>query len=932
VAVKCPKCQLDNPADTDFCGHCGVRLPKSREPAISEAITKDDGATRFLKGTTFAGRYEIIEKLGEGGMGEVYKARDMRLERTVAIKVMPPSLAGDPDLRSRFEREARSISALNHPHICTLYEFASFEGNDFIVLEYIEGETLASRLEKGALKPDDALQIGLQIAEALDAAHQRGIIHRDLKPGNIMLTKTGAKLLDFGLAKLRAEFSASKGEQLPSRTITATAKGAIIGTLQYMAPEQLEGKDIDSRVDIFAFGAILYEMLTGRRAFEGKSSASVIAAILEREPTPVSSLIPMVPPYVDRIINTCLAKEPEKRWQTASELQHVLRWTGQEAQTAAGTDMTRIKRPRLIWLYRAAACAALLGLGFLAGSRIFHRPAETKRPQIAQQLSILLQDKEPLAPVGEAPLGIGRPALALAPDGSKLVYVGEHGDETALYLRPLDSQNSRALPGTDGAFNPFFSPDGLWVGFFSGNQLKKTSVASGQPVTLCEAINAHGATWADDGNIYFASKEGLSLSRISSEGGLPEIVAAADAGKGIARIRLPQCLPGGRGILFSDGMLSLATHELKFLNGVVNPRYLSTGHLLYSAPGVLMAAPFDLERLEITGAPLPVLDGIRTETYGAAQYAVSRDGLLVFLPGQSAAFSRPAWVDRDGRLETLPFRPERYGSSRISPDGTKLAISILGATDHVWIFDLVGKGEPQRFSTEENEHHPVWTPDGTRLAFSGLENGNQNVFWRPADRSQERERLAQKKDSMLSPDSWSPDGQRLAITEQTPGGWDVSILNLKTRELQPFLATRFNEWGAAFSPDGRWIAYTSDESGQYEVYVQTWPPTGRKWQVSKTAGGNEEPVWSNDGRELFYRNGRRWMSVPISTSPAFSAGAPRLLFQGDYLNVSGLEYGVSPDGKRFLVLQSADTSRPTELRVVVNWFEELKRLVPVGKK
>jgi serine/threonine-protein kinase len=692
----------------------------------------------------------------------------------------------------------------------------------------------------------------------------------------------------------------------------------------------LEGQDIDSRVDIFAFGAILYEMLTGRRAFEGKSSASVIAAILEREPIPVSSLVPVVPPYVDRIISTCLAKEPEKRWQTASELQHVLRWTSQEAQTK-GIDITPIKRPRLIWLYRIAAGIVLLGLGFIVGIKIFNRPTEVRRSQTVQRLSIQLQEKEPLSPVGSAPLGIGRPALALAPDGSKLVYVGEREGETALYMRPLDSQNAQKLPGTGGAYNPFFSTDGQWVAFFSGNQLKKISIAGGQPITLCEATNTYGAIWTDDGKIYFAPKEAGNLSRISAEGGLPEVVAVTDASKGISGFTWPQALPDGRGILFSNGILSLATHELKALSGVVNPRYLSTGHLLYSRPGGLMAVSFDLERLEVAGVPVPVLDGIRTETFGGAQYSISKDGLLVFVPGQSAGVGRPSWVDRNGKVETLPFRPERFGAFRISPDGTKFAISVLGTTNHIWIFDLVGKGEPQRFSTEESEQIPVWTPDGTHIAFSGLENGNWNIFWRPADRSHERERLI-KKDIKLDPESWSPDGQLLALRETTSSSLDISILNLKTRELQPFLASRFNEWGPAFSPDGRWIAYTSDESGQYEVYVQPWPSTGGKWQVSRTAGGNEEPVWSKDGRELFYRNGRRWMAVPISALPAFSAGPPQLLFQGDYLNVSGLEYGVSSDGKRFLVLQPADTSPPTELCVVVNWFEELKRLVPTGKK
>jgi serine/threonine-protein kinase len=930
LATTCPKCQAENPETKQFCADCGTQLPSSRDihPEVTETLQTP--IKELATGSTFAGRFVIIEKLGEGGMGEVYRARDTRLDRTVAIKVLSAAIANNAELRSRFQREARSISILNHPNICTLYEFESYKGNDFLVLEYIEGETLASRLEKGALKLDEALRIALQIAAALDSAHRQGVIHRDMKPGNIMLTKTGAKLLDFGLAKFRPEVSASQGELLASRTLTVTTKGAIIGTLQYMAPEQLEGKDVDSRIDIFAFGAILYEMLTGRRAFEGKSSASVIAAILEREPAPVSSLVPIVPLYIDRIIKTCLAKEPENRWQTASELQHVLRWNSEEAQTK-GTEKASIRRSPLFWLYRAAAAVVLVGLGLVIGTRIFTPPVEKQRRQALQRFSIQLAKDESLAPVGVAPLGVGRPALALAPDGSRLVYVGERADETQLYLRSLDKMNAQPLSGTSGAYNPFFSPDGQWVGFFSGNQLKKIPITGGQPIALCEAPNAYGATWADDGKIYFAPEEARKLYRISAEGGRIELVAVPDPSKGINTFHWPHALPGGKGILFSNGMLSLATNELKPLSSMENPRYLSTGHLLYSRPGCLMAALFDIEQLQVASTPSPVLDGIRTETFGVAQYAISNEGLLVFVPGQSGAVGQPAWVNRQGKVEVLPFRPEIYGSFRISPDGTKFAISILGATNHIWLFDLVGKGEPQRLSTEENERIPIWTPDGSRVTFAAWENGNWNIFWRPADRSRERERLI-KKDSAQYPESWSPNGQLLSILERTKDSNDISILDLKTRELRPFLATRFNEWGSAFSPDGRWIAYTSDESGKYEVYIQPWPPTGGKWQVSTTAGGNEEPVWSRDGRELFYRNGRRWMAVPITTRPVFSVGTPQMLFQGDYINVSGLDYDGSPDGKRFLVLQPVETSRPTELHVVVNWFEELKRVCPPGKK
>ena len=571
-----------------------------------------------------------------------------------------------------------------------------------------------------------------------------------------------------------------------------------------------------------------------------------------------------------------------------------------------------------------------MGLGLIVGSKIFLRPVGKERPQTIQRLNIHLQEEAPLAPVGVAPLGIGRPAQALAPDGSQLVYVGEHEGETALYLRPLDSMDAQPLPGTGGAYNPFFSPDGQWVGFFSGNHMKKISIAGGQPVTLCESTNAYGATWAVDGKIYFAPTEARRLCRISAEGGPAEVVAVPDESRGIGIFRWPQALPDGKGIFFSNGMLSLATNELIALSDMPDPRYLSTGHVVYSRPGGLMAVSFDLEQHKVTGTPTPVLDGIRTESFGAAQYAISDTGLLVYFPGQSAAVGRLVWVDRQGQVEKLPFRAENFGPLRISPDGTKLAAGILGSENHIWVYDLIGKGEPQRLSTEENESNPTWTPDGSRIAFSAQVDGHRNIFWRPSDRSREREQLT-RSDNALTPQSWSPDGQLLSVIETTQGNMDIFILDLKSRELRPFSATRFQEWGSAFSPDGRWIAYTSDESGQYEVYVQPWPPTGGKWQVSTTAGGNEEPVWSRNGRELFYRNGRRWMAVPISTLPGFSSGAPQVLFQGDYINVSGLEYDVSPDGRRFLVLQPVEASGPTELHVVINWFDELKRLVPTGK-
>jgi eukaryotic-like serine/threonine-protein kinase len=900
------------------------------------------------------GPYEILSSLGAGGMGEVYRARDTRLDRIVAIKVLPTHLADRSELRERFEREARTIASLNHPHICTLHDIGQQDGIDFLVMEYLEGETLAQRLLKGSLPLEQALQYAIEIADALDKAHRKGVTHRDLKPGNIMLTKTGTKLLDFGLAKLKQEVAPANVQlsQLPTANDPLTAQGTIVGTLQYMAPEQLEGKEVDARTDIFAFGAVVYEMATGKRAFEGKSQASLIAAILEREPPPMLSLQPMTPPVLDRVVRKCLAKEPEKRWQAASDVCDELKWIAEGgsqvtlAPTAAVKGIRALGRRTLVLglgaLLLAAAVASLATWNL--------KPAPSPQPVTRTVINL---------PPGQQLAGLDSgPAVALSPDGTQLAYVARQGGTQQLYLRAMDSMEARPISGTEGATEPCFSPDGQWLAFFAGGKLKKVSVNGGSAQTLGDATDPRGASWSSLGMIVFSPTSVSVLQQMPDAGGTLQPLTRFE--KGEIGHRWPEFLPGGRAVLFATvtgyvtqvATQSVVAGERRNLMRGMNPRYAPSGHLVYAQGGSLMAAPFDPQRLEVTGPAVPVAEAILQSLVDSdAQYSFSATGTLVYVSGGiQEAQSSLVWVSRNGVEQPLAAPAHVYLAPRISPDGRHVAVDILEQASQTWLYDL-SRDTLTRLAFEGTANiNPVWTPDGKRIAFLSNREGPNSIFWQLADGSGGLERLTTS-EYFQAPQSWSPDGQLLAFIEVNPStGRDIWVLRLgnpsassgqvpsavsgRVREAQPFIRTPFDEAVPRFSPDGHWLSYISNESGRYEIYVQPYPGPGGKWQIS-TEGGTE-PVWNPNGRELFYRSGDRVMAVEITTQSGFVAGKPQMLFEGRYepAPVPIANYDVSPDGQRFLMLKPTEQAQaaPTQINVVLNWFEELKQKVPAGKK
>jgi Tol biopolymer transport system component len=897
-----------------------------------------------VKTGTRLGPYEILSAIGAGGMGEVYRARDTRLDRTVAIKVLPTHLADRSELRERFDREAKTIASLNHPHICTLYDIGHQDGIDYLVMEYLEGETLAQRLQKGALPLEQVLQNAIEISDALDKAHRKGVTHRDLKPGNIMLTKSGTKLLDFGLAKLRQEATPVDVplSDLPTAKDPLTAQGMLLGTLQYMAPEQLEGKEVDARTDIFAFGAVVYEMATGKRAFDGKTQASVIGAILKDDLPPISSLQPMTPPALDRIVKRCLSKEPDERCQSAKDLTDELKWIVEGGSQVALVSSAAPKGIRTLGRRELVLSAgALLLVAIITGLAVWNlKPAPAPSQQPVTRTTISLPPGQQLAGLENGP------AVALSPDGSLLVYVATQAGIQQLYLRALDSMEAKPIAETEGAVCPFFSPDGQWLGFFVGGKLKKVSVGGGAAITLSDAPQPLGADWGSQGMIGFAPRADGALLQVPDSGGPTRPLTRPE--KSENSHRWPDFLPSGNGVLFAASpnpnswnnasivVQSVGTGDRRVLfQGGTNPRYAPSRHLVYAQGGSLMAVPFDTKRLAVTGAAVPVVEGVQQSAFsGATQYSFSGSGSLVYVPGGvQSAQSRLVWVTRNGTEQPLAALPRSYLGPRLSPDGRRIAVAIQEQETQIWQYDL-SRDTLTRLTFEGNNNLvPAWTPDGKRIAFISNKEGPQNLFWRLADGSGGLERLTTSENTNV-PHSWSPDGQLLAYVEVNPTtGYDIWVLRMSDRKAQPFLRTPFNESVPRFSPDGRWLAYISNESGRAEIYVQPYPGPGGKWQIS-TEGGTE-PVWNRNGRELFYRSGDKMMAVDITAQPSFSAGKPRLLFEGRYEQapITSPNYDVSSDGQRFLMLKPTEQEQaaPTQINVVLNWFEELKRRVPAGK-
>ncbi len=888
------------------------------------------------------GPYEILSPLGAGGMGEVYKARDTRLDRTVALKVLPADIAGDPQARDRLEREARAVGALNHPHICTLHDIGRHEVSpgsgqtvDYLVMEYVEGETLAARLEKGPLPLDQALACAIQIASALDRAHRAGIVHRDIKPGNIMLTKGGSKLLDFGIAKAPAP-AAPRDETTQHAPKPLTERGLIVGTVQYMAPEQIEGGPIDARTDLFAFGAVLYEMVTGRKAFEGGSQASVMAAILERNPPRLSSVHPLAPAVLDRIVSTCLEKDADRRWQTAHDVRLQLEHLATD-KLAPATVVTmpvgQIFRQRLAWSMAAAGIAASLTLAVL-----HFGGAPTAQPPIRFMVP---------PPQGEAFAGpvatVPATQLALSPDGRRLVFVASSTDSTALlWIRDMDAPLPRPLSGTDDASYPFWSPDSQTVGFFANGRLKRVDLLGGAPQILCDAPEPRGGTWNRDGVIVFAFSNNAPLNRISASGGTPTAVTVLSSSRGEVSHRWPEFLPDGRQLLYRtrstqrehDGIYvtSLESSEPHYLvDSRWGAAYAPPGYLLFLSGGTLMAQRFDAGSRRLEGGPSPVAEGVGGATTDYGAFSVSDTGALAFA-GTTNVPAQLTWFDRNGtRLDAVTPSGD-YVTLRLSPDQRRVAFSRVDPEKNspdIWVLD-VARGATSRFTVDIGlDTHPVWSPDGSRIVFRSYRAGIGELYEKASSGGQSEQSIPTPGFDKL-PTDWSRDGSIVVYGYQASNAasrFDIWTLPLNDRTPIPYLVTEFTEMHGRLSPDGRLIAFASDESGRFEIYVRTFPDPRGKWQIS--GSGGFEPVWRKDGRELFYiAADGKLMAVSVRTDRDFEAGAPVVLFETRVPVRSAPfrgNYDAADNGQRFLINTAIERATPPPISVVLDWTSTLKR-------
>ena len=915
------------------------------------------------------GPYEIVSPLGAGGMGEVYRGRDTRLERDVAIKVLPQHLASNPQFKQRFEREARTISSLNHPHICTLHDIGRADGIDYLVMEYLEGETLARRLEKGALPTAQVLRYGMEVADALDKAHRRGVVHRDLKPGNIMLTpQSGAKVLDFGLAKstvgaqgLAPLHAGGEGLEVrgeaPTRSAPITADGTIVGTFQYMSPEQLEGKEADARSDIFSFGAVLYEMTTGKKAFAGKSQYSVASAILEKDPEPMAAVQPMTPPALERLVKRCLSKDPEDRWQSARDLAAELKWIS-EAGSQAGVPAPVTSRRRLrerVWLGVAAVLAAALAALSVAYIRQIPAPVRPIRALI------LPPEKMSFAFLEGGPV--------LSPDGTRLVFPArDAAGKEALWLRPLDSLSAQRLEGTEDSSFPFWSPDSRTIGFFSGGKLRKIDASGGPAQTICDAPNGRGGAWSERDVIVFAPEMTSGLSRVSAAGGMPAQITRLGQSEGDFTHRWPTFLPDARHFLYWGGtpfatsapnsgiyLGALDSTEAKFLvRADSNALYAPPGYLLYLRGETLMAQPFDAGSLKLKGDALPIAEHVSSpQAFHRGLFTLSGTGLLAYETGQGGN-AQFLWVDKQGNKIGTVGEPGNQGAPLLSPDGGRLAYTMpdpQSKNEDIWIMDLA-RGVRTRLTFDPAvDASPVWSPDRGRVAFASNRKGHFDLYVKNASGAANEE-LLYESDVDKWPRDWSRDGRFIVFSfldQKGKTNFDIGVLPLfGDRKPFPYLQTQFNERSARFSPDGHWLAYMSGETGSYEVYLAPFPagggpppggptavkplgetgsgPQGGKWQVSQ--GGGVEPMWKPDGNSLFYLapDGKLMEASVKAKGTAVEIGVSRQLFQTPLLvtGPGGRTYTVAPNGERFLFNGLLQGSAPESLTLVTNWTAGLK--------
>ena len=895
-----------------------------------------------LEPHTRLGAFEVLSPLGAGGMGEVYRARDTRLGRDVAVKVLPDAFSRDAERLARFEREAHLLASLNHPGIAAIHGIEESDGIRFLVLELVPGETLAERLRTGALRLPEILDIARQIAAALAAAHEHGVIHRDLKPANIQLTGKGVvKLLDFGLAKgLEGGTLPSGLSQSPTLSVVGTRDGVILGTAPYMSPEQARGEELDKRTDVWSFGCVLYETLSGRRAFAGATISDTIASILEREPD-WPALPASTPASIRSLLRRCLQKDRNRRLREIADAQLEI----EEIQSVGGSGASEIAGPPArsgrAWI--AAALAGLIVAIASLGWRAWTRSRDIA-PAVHQATRLNISLPITTGVTREAE-GNSVGALALSPDGRHIVYLSASVGRRRLYLRELDQLEPTPIAGTEGGYNPFFSPDGAWLGFAADGKLKKVPLRGGAPTVLCDAPTVRGASWGPDGMILFGLYAG-GLSRVAAAGGTPQVATTLDASRGEVRHAWPQILPDGRAALFSIrtarhervdeariAVLSLETgRSADVLTGGIYPRYVSSGHLLYWRPSSLFAVPFAPDRLAIAGEAAPVLEGVAGNVGPGAVYAeVAGNGSLVYLAGgdDPVPHGTLVWLDRQGKTEPITREQKVYGELALSPDGRRIAVTIADRPDtrgDLWVLDL-GRGTWTRLTSGEATRFAIWSPEGDQIVFASDRDGWFSPFRVRADGTGGIEPLLQCTDSLCWPTSLSPDGKTLALRRFNPGTqWDLWIMPLDGKHAaQPFVATKSSEGHACFAPDGHWIAYSSNETGRGEIFVRPFPKGDQKVQISK--GADSGPVWSRSGREIFYVSGdQRMMAVTVRTAPTFTAGTPQPLFEWTF----DAPFGVSPDGQRFVTIdRPRSPPAPPQLVVIPDFLDELRaRLRP----
>ena len=911
---------------------------------------------------TRLGVYEIASLVGSGGMGDVYRARDTKLDRDVAIKVLPDRFTSDPDRLARFEREAKVLASLNHPHIAALYGMDESGGRHFLVMELVPGETLAERLSRGALTVPDALRVGIGIADALEAAHEKGIVHRDLKPANVKITPDDeVKVLDFGLARVAAADS-TVGENLthsPTLSIMATQAGMILGTAAYMSPEQAKGLTADHRSDVFSFGVVLYEMLTGRAPFQGDTAPDILASVLAREPD-FGALPVDLNPRIPELLRRCLEKNPKKRWQAVGDVRAELETVSRAPRAAVVAAVAQPPQP--MWRRTVPFAATAFAAAALAGGIVWSLRPRVPAPAITRFSITLPEDQQFAAPAFAE--------VALSPDGTQMVYAANQ----RLYIRSMSELTSRVIAGTDTrvgyAGGPFFSPDGRSVAFWSGQDaatavLKRIDIGGGVAVNIAQTGISIGASWDRDGIVFGAP---MGIMRVSPNGGQPQLVAGL---KNNETAVSPQILPGGGSLLFTlatdtsvtsrwdDAQIvvqSLKSGARKTLLKGSDARYLSSGHLVYAVGNVLFAAPFDPAREELTGQPVPVVEGVQRGAFagfesGVAQFSVSSTGSLAFVPAPApGALDRRtlAFIDGQGGVEPLKLPLAPYEFPRISPDGRQVAFSIdSGSVANVWIYALGGTSSPRQLTFAGRNRYPVWTPDGERITYQSDREGDAGIFWQRADGATAAERLTRAEaGTAQTPRSWAPDGKTLLISVAKDANFSKSLLffSLPDRKTMPFVegGATPDSLDATFSPDGRWIVYNPPGQAFGQILAQPFPLTSAKYLVAPLG---RHPVWSPDGKSVyvevprFRSGGGDVMAVPVTTQPTFATGSPLTVSSGNIrldLSVRERQYDITRDGKRLLgvldaTLNPTSTPAAPKILVVLNWLEDVKQKAPVSK-